>query len=152
MARGRKGNEPVDLDFTLRRVFGKQSFRFEAIILPTSAADRSRPVQREVISATIEGHDVFLQAATSFGKSLCFQLPAVVGSGSMFSDAPPPEYAVPDSCTVTLVVSPLLALMVSRAVAPSVAFRSDYHIDKSNQCCPSPRYSNRDNLFKYDIY
>ncbi|KAF7508249.1 hypothetical protein GJ744_009394 [Endocarpon pusillum] len=81
MARGRKGKEPVDLDFTLRRVFGKQSFR---------------PVQREVISATIEGHDVFLQAATSFGKSLCFQLPAVIGSG------------------ITVVVSPLLALMTNQ--------------------------------------
>lgn len=42
-----------------------------------------RPVQREVIAATLEGEDVFLQAATSFGKSLCYQLPAVVDFGSM---------------------------------------------------------------------
>lgn len=41
-----------------------------------------RAHQREVITATLEGHDVFLQAATSFGKSLCFQLPAVVDYGS----------------------------------------------------------------------
>jgi len=41
-----------------------------------------RPVQREVIVAALDGHDVFLQAATSFGKSLCFQLPAVVDFGS----------------------------------------------------------------------
>ena len=52
-----------------------------------------RPVQREVINAALEGNDVFLQAATSFGKSLCFQLPAVVDFG------------------ITIVVSPLLALM-----------------------------------------
>ncbi|CRG85399.1 hypothetical protein PISL3812_02472 [Talaromyces islandicus] len=71
----------VDLDFTLRRVFGKSSFR---------------PLQREVISAAIDGHDVFLQAATSFGKSLCFQLPAVASHG------------------VTLVVSPLLSLMMDQ--------------------------------------
>lgn len=42
------------------------------------------PLQREVIVAAVEGHDVFLQAATSFGKSLCFQLPAVnVSHGGM---------------------------------------------------------------------
>ncbi|KAF1960113.1 ATP-dependent DNA helicase [Byssothecium circinans] len=67
-----------DIEFTLRRVFGKRSFR---------------PTQREVITATLEGEDVFLQAATSFGKSLCFQLPAIVDFG------------------ITIVVSPLLALM-----------------------------------------
>lgn len=44
---------------------------------------KDRPLQREVISAAIDGHDVFLQAATSFGKSLCFQLPAVVSHGGM---------------------------------------------------------------------
>ena len=41
-----------------------------------------RPVQREVIAAALDGNDVFLQAATSFGKSLCFQLPAVIDHGS----------------------------------------------------------------------
>jgi superfamily II DNA helicase RecQ len=39
------------------------------------------PLQREVIEAVVEGHDVFLQASTSFGKSLCFQLPAVISTG-----------------------------------------------------------------------
>ncbi|KAF2178109.1 ATP-dependent DNA helicase [Zopfia rhizophila CBS 207.26] len=72
----RKGH--YDLDFTLRRVFGKRCFR---------------PLQKEVITATLEGDDVFLQAATSFGKSLCYQLPAVVDFG------------------ITIVISPLLALM-----------------------------------------
>ncbi|KAG5297510.1 DNA helicase [Histoplasma ohiense] len=80
----RNKGQPVDIDFTLRRVFGKKAFR---------------PLQREVIEAAIEGHDVFLQAATSFGKSLCFQLPAIVGHG------------------VTVVVSPLLALMVDQVSA-----------------------------------
>jgi len=58
-----------DLDFTLRRQFNKNSFR---------------PFQREIIQAALDGHDVFVQAATSFGKSLCFQLPAVVDHGSKF--------------------------------------------------------------------
>jgi bloom syndrome protein len=70
----------VDLDFTLRRQFNKTSFR---------------PHQREIITAALEGRDVFVQAATSFGKSLCFQLPACIDQG------------------ITIVVSPLLSLMVS---------------------------------------
>ncbi|MBE3041496.1 DEAD/DEAH box helicase [Candidatus Bathyarchaeota archaeon] len=41
-----------------------------------------RHPQKEIIEATLEGKDVYVQAATSFGKSLCFQLPAVVNSGS----------------------------------------------------------------------
>ncbi|KAL1302152.1 hypothetical protein AAFC00_002585 [Neodothiora populina] len=84
----RKRARSVDIDFTLRRVFGKKSFR---------------PVQREVITAALEGHDVFLQAATSFGKSLCFQLPAIVDFG------------------ITIVISPLLALMNNQIAALRVA-------------------------------
>jgi superfamily II DNA/RNA helicase len=41
------------------------------------------PHQREIILAALDGKDVFVQAATSFGKSLCFQLPAVIDRGSM---------------------------------------------------------------------
>ena len=87
MARGKRTTEKVDIDFTLRRVFGKKAFR---------------PLQREVITAAIDGHDVFLQAATSFGKSLCFQLPASVATG------------------ITVVVSPLLALMANQIEAAQV--------------------------------
>ncbi|KAF2035426.1 ATP-dependent DNA helicase [Setomelanomma holmii] len=72
------------IDFTLKRVFKKPCFR---------------PLQREVIMATLEGEDVFLQAATSFGKSLCYQLPAVVDFG------------------MTIVISPLLALMNNQVAA-----------------------------------
>jgi ATP-dependent helicase YprA (DUF1998 family) len=43
----------------------------------------TRPHQREIILAALDGKDVFVQAATSFGKSLCFQLPAVIDRGSM---------------------------------------------------------------------
>jgi hypothetical protein len=44
-----------------------------------------RPHQREIIEAALDGFDVYVQAATSFGKSLCFQLPAVIDQGSEFS-------------------------------------------------------------------
>jgi superfamily II DNA helicase RecQ len=74
----------TDLRFTLRRVFGKDAFR---------------PLQEEVITEVVAGHDVFLCAATSFGKSLCYQLPAVVSLG------------------VTVVISPLLALMENQVQA-----------------------------------
>ena len=74
----------TDLRFTLRRVFGKEAFR---------------PLQEEVITAVTAGHDVFLCAATSFGKSLCYQLPAIVSLG------------------VTVVISPLLALMENQVQA-----------------------------------
>ncbi|KAL4927172.1 putative RecQ family helicase RecQ [Aspergillus undulatus] len=73
-----------DLDYYLHRHFKKKSFR---------------PLQREVITAVVEGHDVFLQASTSFGKSLCFQVPAMTGSG------------------LTLVVCPLLSLMMDQVRA-----------------------------------
>lgn len=74
-----RSNSCVDIDFTLRRQFNKPGFR---------------PQQREIITAALDGHDVFVQAATSFGKSLCFQLPACIDQG------------------ITIVVSPLLSLMV----------------------------------------
>ncbi|EXJ75532.1 uncharacterized protein A1O5_00038 [Cladophialophora psammophila CBS 110553] len=74
----------TDLRFTLRRVFGKAAFR---------------PLQEEIITAVLAGHDVFLCAATSFGKSLCYQLPAVVSLG------------------VTVIISPLLALMENQVQA-----------------------------------
>ncbi|RAH56962.1 RecQ family helicase RecQ [Aspergillus piperis CBS 112811] len=84
MGSGNLKRRNVDIDFYLRRVFRKKSFR---------------PLQREVITAAINGHDVFLQANTSFGKSLCFQLPAVISHG------------------VTVVISPLLALMTDQVKA-----------------------------------
>ncbi|HWA26447.1 MAG TPA: DNA helicase RecQ [Lacunisphaera sp.] len=52
-----------------------------------------RPLQREIIEAHLAGRDVFALLPTGGGKSLCFQLPALVRPG------------------LTLVVSPLIALM-----------------------------------------
>ena len=52
-----------------------------------------RPLQEEIITDAIEGRDVFALLPTGGGKSLCFQLPALVKPG------------------LTLVVSPLIALM-----------------------------------------
>lgn len=55
--------------------------------------DEFLPGQEPVVSALIEGKDVLAVMPTGGGKSLCYQLPAMVKEG------------------VTLVVSPLIALM-----------------------------------------
>ncbi len=67
-----------DLAAHLHRTFGYTTFR---------------PLQREIIEATLAGRDVFALLPTGGGKSLCFQLPALVRPG------------------LTVVVSPLIALM-----------------------------------------
>lgn len=55
--------------------------------------DEFRPLQREIIEASLEGCDVLAILPTGGGKSLCYQLPALQRSG------------------LTLVISPLIALM-----------------------------------------
>src|SRR5580692_9446651 len=69
---------PLPLLATLKRWFGFDSFR---------------PLQEEIITDSLAGRDVFALLPTGGGKSLCFQLPALIGDG------------------LTVVVSPLIALM-----------------------------------------
>ena len=68
----------IDLEQTLRDRFGLERFR---------------PGQRDVIENVIAGRDVLCVMPTGGGKSLCYQLPALLLPG------------------LTLVVSPLIALM-----------------------------------------
>src|SRR5258707_2288512 len=68
----------MDLAWTLKKHFGY---------------DRFRSLQREIISDALAGADVFVLMPTGGGKSLCFQLPALMREG------------------LTIVVSPLIALM-----------------------------------------
>jgi ATP-dependent DNA helicase RecQ len=63
---------------TLKTVFGYDTFR---------------PGQSEIIAAVLAGRDVLAVMPTGSGKSLCYQLPAIVDGG------------------LTVVVSPLIALM-----------------------------------------
>src|SRR3954452_14686204 len=68
----------IDLERTLRERLGLEQFR---------------PGQRAVIESVIGGRDVLCVMPTGGGKSLCYQLPALLLPG------------------LTLVVSPLIALM-----------------------------------------
>ena len=68
----------MDLHATLKKHFGYDQFR---------------PLQREIIEDALAGQDVFVLMPTGGGKSLCFQLPALMRNG------------------LTIVVSPLIALM-----------------------------------------
>ena len=52
-----------------------------------------RPPQEEIIQALLQGKDALIVLPTGGGKSICFQLPAVIQTG------------------LTIVVSPLVALM-----------------------------------------
>jgi ATP-dependent DNA helicase RecQ len=64
-----------------------------AILKSVFGYDDFRPGQWEVIEAALSGRDVFAVMPTGSGKSMCYQLPALVAGG------------------LTLVVSPLIALM-----------------------------------------
>ena len=73
---------------SLKRYFGFTSFR---------------PLQLEIIRDTMAGNDVFALLPTGGGKSLCFQLPALLRPG------------------LTVVVSPLIALMKDQVDAMQAA-------------------------------
>ncbi|MEM6561602.1 MAG: ATP-dependent DNA helicase RecQ [Planctomycetota bacterium] len=75
------GQTVTDIDVVLKEQFGLEDFRLG---------------QRRVIEAAIAGRDVLCVMPTGAGKSLCYQLPALVKGG------------------LTLVVSPLVSLMADQ--------------------------------------
>ena len=78
MAYPRAGSSVTDPGEVLRRVFGYDTFR---------------DGQREIIDHLVGGHDAMVLMPTGGGKSLCYQIPALVRDGT------------------GVVVSPLIALM-----------------------------------------
>ncbi|KAJ7163445.1 P-loop containing nucleoside triphosphate hydrolase protein [Mycena crocata] len=75
-------HDPAQVDEALKRVFHMEDFR---------------DLQIEIIKETMDGRDTLVLMATGGGKSLCFQLPAVVQNEQ--------------TGAVTVVVSPLTSLI-----------------------------------------
>jgi len=63
------------------------------ILLKYWKHDSFRPLQKEIIDSVLEGQDTFAVLPTGGGKSICFQVPAMMKEG------------------ICLVISPLIALM-----------------------------------------
>ena len=88
--------------------------------------DKFRSLQKEIIDSVLSGQDTFALMPTGGGKSVCFQIPAMMNDG------------------ICLVISPLVALMKDqvanlqkrniKAIALTGGIRSDEMIDLLDNC------------------
>jgi ATP-dependent DNA helicase RecQ len=99
-----------DLDADIARVL-RETWGFESL----------RPIQREVVEAALNGRDAVVVMPTGGGKSLCYQLPALLTG------------------RLTVVVSPLIALMQDQVDAlgivgvPAAALNSTLRGDQERE-------------------
>ncbi|MGA9639127.1 RecQ family ATP-dependent DNA helicase [Flavobacterium sp.] len=88
--------------------------------------DRFRPLQNEIIDSVLSGKDTFALLPTGGGKSICFQVPAMMQKG------------------ICMVISPLIALMKDqvanlqsrdiKAIALTGGIKSNEMIDLLDNC------------------
>lgn len=83
-----KGSGPL-----LKKSNGSARFDLHESLQENFGFDKFKGTQEKVIESLLAGHDTFVIMPTGGGKSLCYQLPALVSEG------------------VAIIVSPLIALM-----------------------------------------
>lgn len=89
-----------------------------------------RPLQEDIINAVLEGEDTFALLPTGGGKSICFQIPALVKDG------------------ICIVISPLIALMKDQVQAllekdiKAMALTSEYSYSDINRMLDNCIYGN----------
>jgi hypothetical protein len=71
-----------------------------------------RPLQATAIQRALQRINQIVIMATGGGKSVCYQLPALVGSGVDYSGSDVPTMS--RQCMTTIVVCPLIALMMDQ--------------------------------------
>jgi ATP-dependent DNA helicase RecQ len=89
-----------------------------------------KPLQEDIINSVLNGDDTFALLPTGGGKSLCFQIPALINNG------------------ICIVVSPLIALMKDQVAAlkqrniKAIALTSTYKYDELSTLLDNCIYGN----------
>ena len=94
-----------------------------AVLRTTFGFEAFRPGQAEIVAAILDGRDVLAVMPTGSGKSLCYQLPALVRDG------------------LTVVVSPLIALMRNQVAQLRGYGVAAAALNSAQRCRREPRRS-----------